>query len=66
MKLKRAIEIQIEKTRQKLEELEKALANADDGSTCRTCADCSTKNLMYNAQTNDWSCAYCGRFQKEI
>lgn len=66
MKLKRAIEIQIEKTRQKLEEFQEALAKADDGSTQRMCPNCSTKNLMYNARSNDWNCAYCGGFQKEI
>lgn len=66
MKLKRAIEIQIEKTRQKLEELQETLAKADDGSTQRVCPNCSTQNLMYNAQSNDWNCAYCGGFQKEI
>lgn len=65
MKLKRAIEIQIEKTRQKLEELQEALAKAEDGSTQRMCPECSTKNLMYNAPSNDWNCAYCGSFQKE-
>ena len=60
MTVKRAIQIEIDKTLKKLEALQVALEKADDGPDCRVCPDCKTKNLMYHADLGWWNCAYCG------
>jgi hypothetical protein len=60
MTVKEAIQIEIDKSRKRLEVLQIALEKADDGSTCRTCTKCLTKNLNYYADSGHWTCAYCG------